>query len=128
MLEDQARLHKIIIPFAFNVGIQLNDIKANVRVESLVIKPSQACKSNAENISVFTRLLECLHLANNHDLVLVSEDGELSDECPWSNFTYNWTAAKKNLAKAANVKVLKSDDTKLEATSYLAFMLYRVHL
>ena len=103
---------------AFNFGKELSDIKAHVRVESLIVKPSEACKSNPESTSTFNRLLECLHLEYSHDLTLVAEDGEVSDACPWSNHTHNWTAARRSEAATSQVEVAKVDDVKVEKASY----------
>lgn len=109
---------------AFNFGKELSDIKAYVRVESLIVKPSEACKSNPESISTFNRLLEYLHLAYSHDLTLVAEDGEVSDACPWSNHTHNWTAARRSEAATSQVEVAKVDDVKVEKASYQPLVNY----
>lgn len=95
---------------AFNFGKELSDIKANVRVESLIVTPSEACKSSTESISTFNRLLECLHLKNSYDLTLVVEIGDVSKECRWPNHSHNWTAGRK-----VNSQV---DQVELERASY----------
>jgi len=109
---------------AFNFGKELSDIKANVRVESLIVKPSEACKSNPENISTFNRLLECLHLEYSHDLTLVAVDGDVSEACPWPNHTHNWTAARRSEAETSQVEVAKVDDVKVEKASYEPLVTY----
>jgi hypothetical protein len=103
---------------AFNFGKELSDIKANVRVESLILKLSEACKSNSESISTFNRLLECLHLEYTHDLTLVAVNGEVSFDCPWPNHTYNWTAARRSETATSQVEVDKADDVNVEKASY----------
>jgi hypothetical protein len=113
-----AKLEAKLEAQAFNLGKELSDIKANVRVESLIVKPSEACKSNPENISTFNRLLECLHLDYSHDLALVAVDGDVSDACPWPNHSHNWTAARRSEAATSLVDVAKVDDVKVEKASY----------
>lgn len=109
---------------AFNFGKELSDIKAYVRVESLIVKPSEACKSNSESIAIFNRLLECLHLEYSSDLTLVAEDGEVSGACTWSNHTHNWTAARRSEAVTSQVEVAKVDDVKVEKASYQSLVDY----
>jgi hypothetical protein len=100
---------------SFNFGKQLLDIRADVRVESLIVTPSEACKSNAENIAVFSRLLECLHMGYSPDLTSEAVEGEVSTECLWANHVHNWAAARKAAKPPAGVG---KPDTTLEASSY----------
>jgi len=106
---------KAVEAMAFNFGKQLSDIRADVRVESLIVKPSEACKSNPESIAVFSRLLECLHMDYSHDLTLVAVEGEVSAECPWANHVHNWTAARKAAKPPTSAD---NPGTTLEASSY----------
>lgn len=112
---------KAVESMAFNIGKQLSDIRADVRVESLIVKPSEACKSNPENIAIFSRLLECLHLEYSHDLSLTAVEGECCADCPWANHVHNWTAARN----AANLPAdADKPDTSLEASSYEPLVAY----
>jgi hypothetical protein len=112
---DVQTVLKAVESMAFNFGKQLSDIRADVRVESLIVKPSEACKSNPENIAVFSRLLECLHLEYNHDLSLAAVEGECCADCPWANHVHNWAAARNAAKLPADAD---KPDTSLEASSY----------
>jgi hypothetical protein len=112
---DVQTVLKAVEFMAFNFGKQLSDIRADVRVESLIVKPSEACKSNPENIAVFSRLLECLHLEYNHDLSLAAVEGECCADCPWANHVHNWTAARNAAKLPADAD---KPDTSLESSSY----------
>lgn len=103
---------------AFNIGKQLLDIKADVKVQSIVLTPSVACKSSPDNVMVFTRLLECLHMKYScglecphiwcpSDLLLAAKDGENSAECSWANHVHNWTAGLEASSYGPLVDYLK---------------------
>lgn len=54
------------------------------------MKSSEACKSNPDNIAVFSRLFECLHMEYSYNLTLAAMEGEVSAECPRANLRQLW--------------------------------------
>lgn len=77
---------------SFNIGKQLSDIRADVKVQSVDITPSVTCKSHPDSTAMFTRLLECLHMKLSCDLTFAVVEGNFSAECPWANHIHNWEA------------------------------------
>mmetsp|Transcript_14141 Transcript_14141/g.21092 ORF Transcript_14141/g.21092 Transcript_14141/m.21092 type:complete len:380 (-) Transcript_14141:109-1248(-) len=77
--------------FAFNVVKGINDIKSQATFQTSTIKPSEACKSNPENIATFYRLLECLQLDCGHDLTANIESPDKTDSANgFPKFSYQW--------------------------------------